>query len=1018
MARKASAGRDEAGHRSIEPDVSGPRIAALTGLQARLLVLVLLATLPVLAIIVNTGIAQHRIAAREIHAAAERLAHLAAREHGRVILDGRQLLTALAEIPAVRNAQPGACRRLLARFLARDARFANIGVIAPRGDIVCSGVPLKVRINVADRAYFRRALTTRAFALGDYQIGRITHVPVLVLVQPTFDASGRLRSLVYAALDLSWLNRFAATAALPPESSLTVLDQSGTVLARTPDGERWVGRQAPESLWLAAYRGTARVSQAAAPPASDGVARTYAAARLEGLPEGSDIHVVVGIATDEARAALDRLTIRNLVLLAVVIAVTLAIAWIGSEVLVLRRMRLLAATAQRLAAGEFSARTGMRPNRDELSLVGATFDRMAEALEQRAREAEQHLRRIARLNRVYAVLSGINGAILRIRDRDALLAEACRIAAELGQFRLAWIGLIEEEGGSRQAAQTGAGTPTRYVRPVAAAGPGRAYVEGLHIVLDPHVPEGQGPTALAVREGRYVVSNDIARDPRMALWRERARLHGFAASAAFPLRVGGQVVGSLNLYTDETGFFDAEEIRLLEELAADTSLGLEHIEQARRISYHAYYDSLTDLPNLDLFLDRLTQALARARHHERVLAVLVFDIASWRETVSAIGRHAGDQLLKEIARYLDKAVRQGDTVARLEAAEFGVVLADVARLDDVVKVSDKLWRDFPRSVQVAEGEEVFLKVRVGVAVHPNDGNDAEILLKHAWLALHTITAEHTRGVSFFAHDFNEAIQKRRRLERALHHALEHGEIVLYYQPVIALPDGRVIGFEALARWMSAKLGTVAPATFIRVAEETGLIVPLGEWVLKMALREHQAWRAQGLAPGRIAVNVSARQLREPDFVSRVRLILEECGWNKCEGALAIEVTETEVMDDVERSADVLRQLKALGLAIYLDDFGTGHSSLAYLQRLPVDVLKIDQGFVRGLEPGAEHVALVRAIVALARALGLATVAEGVESERQLAVLRELGCDAAQGFLFSQPVPPHIAVRFTGYPPSG
>lgn len=1002
MVRKASAAHYTTGDQDIEPDPSGPRYSWFTSLRARLLLLVLLATLPALAVIVDTGNKQRRYAQHEIQENAERLARLAAHEHGLLIREGHQLLTALAEIPATREALPGECGRLLARIRARDERFVNLGVINPRGDVVCSALPLTTRINAADRAFFRRALETRSFAVGDYQIGRITHKPVLVLAQPVYDAAGRLLSLVYAALDLSWFNRFAARAALPPGSILTVLDASGTVLARTPDGEYWVGRQAPESALVTAHRGPDKVSLAVAPP-SDNASRIHALARLEGLPEGSGIYVVVSIATDTARAAIDRLTLRNLMVLGAVVALALAIAWIGSEGLLLRRTRQLATTAQRLAAGELDARTGMRFDRDELSVVASTFDRMAETLEQRTHEAEEHLHRIARLNRVYAVISGINGAILRIRDRDALLAEACRIAVEQGQFRLAWIGLIEED--------------TQCVRPVAAAGEGKAYVEGLHITLDPGLPEGQGPTAVALREGRYVVSNDIASDPRMAPWRERARAHGFAAAAVFPLRVEGRVIGSFNLYAAEPEFFDAEEIRLLEELAADTSLGLEHIEQARRISYLAYHDPLTDLPNLNLFLDRLTQALARARHHQRVLAVLVFDVAGFRETVSAVGRHAGDRMLQEVARYLSEAVREGDTVARLEGDEFGVVLADMTRLDDVVKVSDKLLRDFPRSVQVA-GEEVFLRVHAGVAVHPNDGDDAETLLKHARLALHATMVERAGGVSFYARGFNEAIQERRRLERALHHALERGEFVLHYQPVVALTDGRVIGFEALARWTSAELGAVSPATFIPVAEETGLIVPLGEWVLREALRQCQAWHAQGFASGRIAVNVSARQLREPDFASRVRQILEEAGCNARVGVLAIEVTETEVMDDVEQSATVLRQLKELGLAIYLDDFGTGHSSLAYLQQLPVDVLKIDQGFVRGLETAAGNVALVRAIVALARALGLATVAEGVESERQLAALRELGCDAAQGFLFSRPVPPDEAVKFTGFPLCG
>jgi diguanylate cyclase (GGDEF)-like protein len=974
------------------PNVRGRGFSTL---RARLLSLVLLAVLPAVAVIIDTGIEQRRSAVREAQENALRLVRLVARDHAHLIQEGRQLLTALAEIPEVRRAEPGKCSAFLRPLAARDQRFANFGVIRPDGEIACSGVPLKSRINTADRAYFRRALENRGFAVGDYQIGRVTKVPVLVLAFPAYNAGGQLESVVYAALDLGWLNHVATQAALPPTARLTVLDKTGTALAHVPESEERVGQNDPILARLAlehAARHEAKTTEKTGP---DGERHLYAHAYLEGLPAGSDVRVVADMPARYAYAESDRLFVRNLLLLGVLAALVVGLAWFGGEALILRRSHLLATTAERLAAGDLSARTRMKAGGDELAVVGATFDHMADALERRTREAEEHAGRVVRLNRVYAVLSGINSAILRIRDRDALLQEACRIAVELGQFRLAWVALVDDRA--------------HVVRAVASAGEGRAYVEGLRISLDPSVPEAQGPTATALREVRHVVCNDIEHDPRMAPWRERAQALGLAASAAFPLQVAGRVVGALNLYAAETGFFDAEETRLLEELAADTSLGLEHIDQERRINYLAYHDPLTDLPNINLFLDRLTQALARARHHQRVLAVVVFDIEGFRDTVSAVGRHAGDAILQAAAGYLADAVREGDTVARLEGDEFGVVLADVARLDDVVQVTERIARSFPRSIGRV-GEEVFLKVHTGVAVHPNDGDDAETLLKHARLALRAATAERAATVSFYAHGFNEAAQERRRIEQALHHALERGEITLHYQPVIELASGRLVGLEALARWTSLELGPVSPAAFIPIAEETGLIVPLGEWVLRGAVCQQQAWHAQGLSTGKIALNVSARQLREPDFVQRVRGILEEIAWDPHGGTLAIEVTETEIMDDVEKSVSVLRELQELGLSIYVDDFGTGYSSLGYLQKLPVDTLKVDQGFVRGLDADTESVALVRAIIALARALGLKVIAEGVESEGQLAALRELGCDAAQGFLLARPMPPDGVVE--------
>lgn len=964
-------------------------------LRARLLLLVLLGVLPTLAVIVDTGLEQRRYAVQEVQDNARRLALLAARDHGNLIREGRQLLTALAEVPQVLEARSDACRRFLGRLATVDERFANFGVIRPDGRIVCSGVPLSNAVNVADRSYFRRAIEARGFAVGDYQIGRITGVPVLVLAHPVYDGEGGLRAVLYAALNLEWLNQFAARAELQAGASMTVLDDTGRVLARAPDGDGWVGRRAPESSVLAeGYEETEGAITLA--PGPGGERQLYAIAHMEGLPEGSDIHVVVAMPAADVQAPLERLLVRNLSVVGILFLVVLGIAWVAGDVLIMRRANLLADAARRLGAGDLSARTGIASGGDELSMLAVTFDRMADSLERRSREADEHARRVARLNRVYAVLSGINGAILRIRDRDALLAEACRIAVEVGGFRLAWVGLLDE------ASQT--------VRPAASAGEGRPYLRQLHISLDPGKPEGQGPTAEAVREGRPVICNDIAQDPRMAPWRERARAIGFAASAAFPLSVEGHTVGAINLYASEPGFFDAEETRLLEELAADTSLGLEHIDQGRRIDYLAYHDPVTDLPNIRLFMDRLAQALARARHHQRVVAVEVFAIEGLREAVSAVGRHAGDRILQEVASYLRDRVRDGDTVARLDGDEFGLVLTDVARLDDVVQVTEDIARDFPSSILVAD-EEVFVRARVEVAVHPNDGDDADTLLGHARMALQAPAARRPAGVSFYAHGFNEAVQERRRVLQALHHALERGEFALHYQPVMDLASGEPLGFEALARWHNPELGPVSPATFIPIAEETGLIVPIGEWVLREAARQQRRWRAQGLDVGRISVNVSARQLREPGFAHQVDGVLEEIGWEPGDAALAIEVTETELMEDIDQSVSILRELRERGLAVYVDDFGTGYSSLVYLQRLPVDVLKIDQGFVRGLPKNPGDVALIRSIVALAQALDLRVIAEGIETEGQRAALASLGCDAAQGFLFSRPLPADAVPAF-------
>ncbi len=690
---------------------------------------------------------------------------------------------------------------------------------------------------------------------------------------------------------------------------------------------------------------------------------------------------VVGVTTITGGAPLSWFAIDATLVLAVVLA------WIATETLILRRVRRLASMAQRLAAGDFQARTGIEHNCDEIGQVAATLDQTAAVLEHRAKESSLQRRRIARLNRMYKVLTGVNGAIQGVHDRAVLLREVCRIAVTQGEFCLAWIGLIEADGGVARVA---------------------AWAGGENVLMDVESISLESAAGnweiarMALREDQRVVCNDCLRDTRASTERKLAQTAGFRSIAAFPLRVEGRSVGALTLCAAEAEFFDSEELRLLDEFAADASLGLEHIAKEQRLHYLAYYDPVTELPNASLFEDRLRQTLARARHHPRVEAVMVLEIADFRRTMSEMGRGAADRLVQEVARYLCGRLRDGDTVARLNGDEFGVILADVARVEDVTRVIGNVMRDFPHSVLV-DGLEVFVRIRAGVAIYPSDGDEPETLVKNAYMALRAPGAEATAAtVSYYAPEINASIQERRRIERALHHAIEGQEFQVHYQPVVDIATRRLVGVEALARWTSRELGSVPPARFIPVAEETGLVVSLGEWVIENACRQAVRWRDMGFDGLRVAINVSARQLSEPDFMERVGVILDSTG--VCVSWLAVEITESSLMGDLDAAITVCRRLRERGLSIYVDDFGTGYSSLGYLHRLPVDVLKIDRSFVQDLEVNKDSVSIVRTIISLAHGLGLRVIAEGVETEGQFALLREMGCDAVQGFLFGKPQP--------------
>jgi len=419
------------------------------------------------------------------------------------------------------------------------------------------------------------------------------------------------------------------------------------------------------------------------------------------------------------------------------------------------------------------------------------------------------------------------------------------------------------------------------------------------------------------------------------------------------------------------------------------------------IRHLAYYDELTGLPNRRLFLDRLSQAIASARRHEETLAVIVLDLDRFRALNDSLGHELGDQVLKAAARRLVDGLRYGDTVSRLGGDEFTVLLPAVDGIEQVARVARKILDLL--SWPLREGSrELNLSASLGISLFPADADGAETLLRNADTALARAKERGGNGYELYTPAMNEKALRKLTLESGLRRALLHRELILRYQPQVNAVTGAIVGVEALVRWQHPELGLVPPSDFIPLAEETGLIVPVEEWVLKTACEQVQAWHALDLPPLRMGVNLSARHLRGSDVVGTVRRTLEETGAPA--HLLELELTESFVMGGVGGTLDTLRSLKEMGVGLSIDDFGTGYSSLSYLKRLPVDALKIDQAFVRDLPDDADDSAIATLIVAIGRALGLRVVAEGVETEVQRTFLQALGCDELQGFLFSRPVP--------------
>jgi diguanylate cyclase (GGDEF)-like protein/PAS domain S-box-containing protein len=600
-------------------------------------------------------------------------------------------------------------------------------------------------------------------------------------------------------------------------------------------------------------------------------------------------------------------------------------------------------------------------------------------------EQVEHRARIARLSRIRELLGMLNSAIVRTRERDLLFDEFCRIALSHGGFTLARIIAVDAQGRASLAATTEA-DPALF----------RSMIDDYN--RDP--ARAESLFAQALRSGETVVSNDVARDQRVS---NRAVLtrEGSYSLCLLPLRVDARVAGLVVLRAREPGFFDQEELRLLSEMVSNIGFALELMDKQERIAFLALYDPLTGLPNRTLCHERVTQAIEAARSGAETVALVLIDLERFKAINDTLGHQVGDHVLQDLARRLQAAAGDIQRVARLGANLFALIFRGVSRAEELGSRIDAGARELFAPPFLVDGREVRLAAKAGVAVFPDDGGDADALFRNAEAALKRAKETGERYL-FYAPEINARVSEQVELESRLRKAVEQGELFLYFQPKFELATRGLVGVEALMRWRAPDGSLVSPARFVPVLEQTGLIFEAGEQVLALAKRTYQRWKSLGRAAPRIAVNVSALQLRRKSFVADVRAALGEVDADG-EG-IDLEVTESLLMTDVDESIRKLRELREMGLRMALDDFGTGYSSLAYLARLPLDTLKIDRSFVHGMTENADHTSIISTIITLAQGLRLKVVAEGVETEQQAHLLRLLRCDQVQGFLFGHPAP--------------
>jgi diguanylate cyclase (GGDEF)-like protein/PAS domain S-box-containing protein len=548
-----------------------------------------------------------------------------------------------------------------------------------------------------------------------------------------------------------------------------------------------------------------------------------------------------------------------------------------------------------------------------------------------------------------------------------------------------------------------------YLRHGAAPSLAEEYIKAVDGVrIGPNV----GSCGSAAYRRLPIIVSDISTNPLWDDYRELAARYGYRSCWSIPIfSHQGAVLGTFAMYSRTVREPTATEMSLIEVATRIAGIAIERKQNEDRIHFMANHDALTGLPNRTLLKDRLSQAILYAERYDRWATVVFIDLDNFKFVNDSLGHNAGDEFLKLVAERMVQCVRPTDTVVRLGGDEFVILLFDQPKNVDLISETlQKIRKAIADPIRI-DGRDLKVMSSIGIANYPKDGTDADTLIANADAAMYRAKEIGRDNFQFFTPELNTKVHEKFVLQGELRNAVAHDEFLLLYQPQVDLRTGQVFAVEALIRWKHPRLGIVSPDRFIPIAEETGLIVPIGDWVLHEACRQNKAWQDAGMPPMTVSVNVSARQFKERDLVRRVAHSLEKSGLEA--RYLELELTESLIMQDVEAAIAMMRQLQALGIHLSIDDFGTGYSSLAALKKFPVTRLKIDKSFINDLTVSENDRAVASAVISLGQKLNLRVIAEGVETEEQVAFLRENNCDEMQGYHFSRPVSPEKIEELLG-----
>jgi diguanylate cyclase (GGDEF)-like protein/PAS domain S-box-containing protein len=1029
--------------------VSSARVPFIHTLRARILLVVAVAIVPMAVwAVVGAAMSQRETIKRtqdELLAAARVLAA----RHESIVNETRALLRALGHAGPVAAGDAKACNTLFRETVKQAPMLENMVVTAPNGRVWCSGLPLPAYpINLADRAWFEQAMKTRSFAVGDYQVARISGNVVVIHAYPHVGPAGTVEWIISGALDLQWVYQQMAIAGLPKDAQLFILDSRGVILVDYPQGTRAGQSVLDTEIELALAATDAMVFRGAS---LDGEGHLFASIPLFVQDRGI-AHVLVGMPLASVVASSRADLLRNLTIIAVLGFIAAALAVGLADRLLARRADRLITAATRLEFGDFAARTGLPDSPDEIGRLARAFDRMAASLElssQEQRKEEERWRDLAdatldgilvhddvaildvnrRLAEIFGYEPGeLRGALLTRLVPDDHAATVTAYARNHGATPIRLVGrrkdgaLIPVEMSCGQAYYGGASRRVLSVRDVSREAALRSRVQWLSQLVE------QSPSSVMITDTNGTVEYVNARFSETSLYAPEEAIgsksnllnSGLNPPELFEslwrtITAGNVWRGEiLNRRKDGTLFWEYEVISPIRDdsgrithyaaMKEDVTLRKEYEERLLR---QAHFDELTGLPNRLLARDRLNGALARATRDDSKVAVIMVDLDGFKKINDTLGHATGDSLLNIIASRLKGSLREADTVARLGGDEFLIILPDLKQ-DLSADISGRKILHACAQPATIGPHELFVSASLGIALFPEDGDNSDVLIKNADTAMYEAKRAGKNRMMPFRREAGLRIVRHLALETGLRRALERKELSLVYQPIIDLTTGSVAGTEALLRWKNAELDNVSPAEFIPIAEETDLIQTIGDWVLKESCRAIDELRRRVGRPLFVSINLSARQVD--------RMLLDQIAEALDDNAVApdllkVEVTESLLMRDAPLTLEIMESMRNLGVGLSLDDFGTGYSSLSYIKKYPFSSLKVDQSFIRGVLLDARDRRLFSAIVAMARSLGLDVTVEGVETPEHLKLARDERCSYAQGYLFSVPLPFDQLVAF-------